>query len=133
MTTSITRETGGIPSLDEAHALPSARIEEFAEKGHTVVRGLVSAAEIAAFRPVIERAAMTYARERRPLEERDTYGKAFLQVPNLWQRDEDVRAFVFARRFAQVAAALLGVDGVRLYHDQALFKEPSGGATPWHQ
>jgi len=26
----------------------------------------------------------------------------------------------------------MGVDGVRLYHDQALFKEPSGGHTPWH-
>jgi ectoine hydroxylase-related dioxygenase (phytanoyl-CoA dioxygenase family) len=25
------------------------------------------------------------------------------------------------------------VEGVRLYHDQALFKEPRGGHTPWHQ
>jgi len=24
------------------------------------------------------------------------------------------------------------VDGVRIYHDQALFKEPGGGFTPWH-
>jgi ectoine hydroxylase-related dioxygenase (phytanoyl-CoA dioxygenase family) len=24
------------------------------------------------------------------------------------------------------------VDGVRLYHDQALFKEAGGGITPWH-
>jgi ectoine hydroxylase-related dioxygenase (phytanoyl-CoA dioxygenase family) len=24
------------------------------------------------------------------------------------------------------------VDGVRLYHDQALFKEGGGGITPWH-
>jgi ectoine hydroxylase-related dioxygenase (phytanoyl-CoA dioxygenase family) len=133
MTTTTSRELGDTPSLDEAHALPPRCIDEFAEKGHTVVRGLASAEEVAAFRPVIEQAAMTYSRERRPLEERDTYGKAFLQVPNLWQRDEEVRAFVFARRFAQVAAELLGVDGVRLYHDQALFKEPSGGATPWHQ
>ena len=34
---------------------------------------------------------------------------------------------------ARVAAELLGVGGVRLYHDQALFKEPGGGPTPWHQ
>ena len=40
---------------------------------------------------------------------------------------------MFGGRFAGVAAALLGVDGVRLYHDQALFKEPGGGPTPWHQ
>ena len=24
------------------------------------------------------------------------------------------------------------VDGVRMYHDQALFKEGGGGITPWH-
>jgi ectoine hydroxylase-related dioxygenase (phytanoyl-CoA dioxygenase family) len=27
----------------------------------------------------------------------------------------------------------MGVDGVRLYHDQALYKEAGGGHTPWHQ
>ena len=52
---------------------------------------------------------------------------------NLWTHDERVRAFVFARRFARAAAELMGVAGVRLYHDQALFKEPGGGITPWHQ
>ncbi len=67
------------------------------------------------------------------MEERDTYGKAFLQIENLWVRDEAVRHFTLARRFGQIAADLLGVDGVRIYHDQALFKEPGGGPTPWHQ
>ncbi len=32
-----------------------------------------------------------------------------------------------------MAAALLGVERVRLYHDQALCKEAGGGRTPWHQ
>lgn len=44
-----------------------------------------------------------------------------------------MKKFVFAKRFAKVAAQLMGVAGVRLYHDQALFKEPGGGHTPWHQ
>ena len=26
----------------------------------------------------------------------------------------------------------MGCRGVRLYHDQALYKEPGGGITPWH-
>ena len=52
---------------------------------------------------------------------------------NLWQKDEAVKRFVFEQQFAQVAADLLGVEKVRLYHDQALFKEPGGGHTPWHQ
>lgn len=105
----------------------------FDRDGHTVVRGLMSADELAVYGPAIERAAQQHAWEKRPLEERDTYGKAFLQVPNLWEHDPVVREFVMARRFASVAAQLLGVEGVRLYHDQALFKEPGGGHTPWHQ
>ena len=36
------------------------------------------------------------------------------------------------KTLAQIAAELMGVSGVRLYHDQALYKEPSGGITPWH-
>lgn len=54
-------------------------------------------------------------------------------MTNLWRRDEEVRQFVFNAEFARAAAALLGVERVRIYHDQALFKEPNGGFTPWHQ
>ncbi|MBI2418404.1 MAG: phytanoyl-CoA dioxygenase family protein [Ignavibacteriales bacterium] len=43
------------------------------------------------------------------------------------------RAFVFAKRFAGIAAQLMQVQGVRLYHDQALFKQYGGLPTPWHQ
>lgn len=67
------------------------------------------------------------------MEERDTYGKAFLQTFNLWTRNETVRRFVLAPRFAHAAARLMGVDAVRVYHDQSLFKEAGGGITPWHQ
>ena len=67
-----------------------------------------------------------------PLEERSTYDKAFLQVTNIWTRSEVARELVFSRRLARVATELLGTEGVRLYHDQALYKEPGGGITPWH-
>ncbi|MCX6215306.1 phytanoyl-CoA dioxygenase family protein [Spirosoma sp.] len=66
------------------------------------------------------------------LEERDTYGKAFLQLFNLWRESDTIKPFVFSKRVAQLAAELMQVDGVRLYHDQALFKEGGGGITPWH-
>ena len=110
-----------------------ALVDDFERDGHVCVRGLASADEIAAFRPALEATAMAQGLDDRPMAERDTYSQAFLQVHNLWERDETCRRFVFAPRFAAVAATLLGVDGVRLYHDQALFKEPGGGRTPWHQ
>lgn len=66
------------------------------------------------------------------LQERDTYGKAFLQLFNLWREDEAIREFVFSKRLAKIATDLMQVQGVRLYHDQALYKEGGGGITPWH-
>lgn len=67
-----------------------------------------------------------------PLEERSTYGKAFLQLFNLWQKDEVVKQLIFSKRLAKIASDLMQTAGVRLYHDQALFKEGGGGITPWH-
>jgi ectoine hydroxylase-related dioxygenase (phytanoyl-CoA dioxygenase family) len=98
-----------------------------------LLRNVCSRKEIAFFREVIVRISSKLTEEKRPLAERDTYGKAFLQTMNLWQHDPEVRAFVFGRRFGHIAAQLMRVDGVRLFHDQALFKEAGGGHTPWHQ
>ncbi|MGJ7030766.1 phytanoyl-CoA dioxygenase family protein [Niabella hirudinis] len=66
------------------------------------------------------------------LDERDTYGKAFLQLFNLWRESDEVRALIFSKRLGKIAADLMRVEGVRMYHDQALFKEGGGGITPWH-
>jgi ectoine hydroxylase-related dioxygenase (phytanoyl-CoA dioxygenase family) len=115
------------------YPLSPEQIAVFRAKGHILLPGVAAAEEIEFFRPAIIRAAARYSREKRPLTDRDTYGKAFLQIANLWEVDESVRRFVFARKFARVAAGLLGVENVRLYHDQALFKEAGGGYTPWHQ
>lgn len=66
------------------------------------------------------------------LEDRNTYGKAFLQLFNLWTENNMIKELVFSPRIASIATQLMQVSGVRLYHDQALFKEAGGGITPWH-
>lgn len=122
-----------LPSLDSAYPLTAEHIDSYRRDGHVMVRGLLSPAEVAVHRQAILDAVARLNQETRPMEERDTYGKAFLQIMNLWVQDEAARDFVLSRRLAQVAAQLMQVDGARLYHDQALFKEPHGGPTPWHQ
>ncbi|ANE46238.1 phytanoyl-CoA dioxygenase [Paenibacillus swuensis] len=107
--------------------------EQYTRNGHILVRQLAAPEEIAAYEPVITEKVMELNYNDKPLSERDTYGKAFIQVGNLWQHSEIIARFVLAERFAKVAAELMGVDSVRIYHDQALFKEPGGGHTPWHQ
>ncbi|HEY4324700.1 MAG TPA: phytanoyl-CoA dioxygenase family protein [Mucilaginibacter sp.] len=122
-----------LPELDDFKKLSDHNINEFQEKGHTLIKQVLSPEEIAAYRPVIVDAADRYNTEKRKMADRDTYGKAFLQIMNLWQSDAEARKFVLAKRLAKIAADLMGVENVRLYHDQALFKEPGGGPTPWHQ
>lgn len=125
-------QVASLPALDDEYPLDPGQVEAFQADGHILLRGLASTEEIEAYEPIIRDAAMRFNTETRKLEERDTYGKAFLQVMNLWTKDQPVKRFVTARRFASVAARLMGVKGVRLYHDQALFKEGGGGYTPFH-
>ena len=122
-----------LPALDESFALDRATVDAFTTAGHCCVRGLASADECAAYLPEIQRGVDRWYPEPTPLDDRDTYGKAFLQAMALRSIHPPTRGFVESPRFARVAAELMGVDGVRLYHDQALFKEPGGGRTPWHQ
>lgn len=122
-----------LPELDSAHVLPPAATGQFRDQGHVRLEHLATSDEVAAYRDVIRDATLRLNGETRDLAERDTFGRAFLQVMNLWRQDEAAAGFTLAPRFAKVAAQLLGVDRVRVYHDQALFKEAGGGPTPWHQ
>lgn len=122
-----------IPQLDSEYPLSPGQVQSFQRDGHICLRGVCTPEEMAFYSPRFAEAVAERSRAVKPMDERDTYGKAFLQIMNLWREDAALKQFVFARRFAKIAADLLGVSGVRLYHDQALYKEPFGGHTPWHQ
>ncbi len=119
--------------LDELKSVSAEEAAAFQQDGHILIRDILDQDTAQYYKEVISQAAARHNEEKRKLEDRDTYGKAFLQIMNLWLVDEEVKRFVLAKRFAKIAADLLEVDNVRLYHDQALFKEPGGGPTPWHQ
>ncbi|MFC0214972.1 phytanoyl-CoA dioxygenase family protein [Paenibacillus chartarius] len=123
----------GLPELNSPYALTSEQIEAYRRDGHTMLRGVAADHEVQAYRTVISGLVRESNDQTKPLHERDTYGKAFIQIINLWRKSEAVKRFVLAERFGRIAAELMGVDAVRVYHDQALFKEPGGGHTPWHQ
>jgi ectoine hydroxylase-related dioxygenase (phytanoyl-CoA dioxygenase family) len=123
----------------QAYRLTAAKIREFRQNGHVLLRQVCSREEVDTYRPII--AAEVERRKdqarggvyQKALPDRGTREKAFLQLENLWPDSPDIARFSRARRFGQIAADLFGVDAVRIYHDQALFKEPGGGYTPWHQ
>ncbi|MBK8555897.1 MAG: phytanoyl-CoA dioxygenase family protein [Lewinellaceae bacterium] len=118
--------------LDTAYSLTTEQIAFYQKNAFIKLKEVLSAAEIVHFNAIITKKVAALNTRIIPLEKRDTYGKAFLQLFNLWTEDEQIRALIFSKRLAKIAADLMQVKGVRLYHDQALFKEPGGGITPWH-
>lgn len=62
----------------------------------------------------------------------DQMGSRFGSLEMMWPDNDIIRALVFSKRLARMAAELLGVGRIRLYHDNALSKQPGCGRTPWH-
>ena len=118
--------------LNEPYQLTQEQIGFYQKNKYIKLKQVLDQATLDHFNEVISRRVTELNKEETPLEERDTYGKAFLQLMNLWVDDEAIRPLIFSKRIAKIAADLMQVEGVRMYHDQALFKEAGGGITPWH-
>jgi len=118
--------------LDRPFPLTPAQVADFKKQGFIKLKDVLSPELIKAYGDEISNQVLKMNSEDRPLEQRTTYGKAFLQIMNIWTTSEIVKRFAFSKRLAQLATDLMEVKGVRMYHDQALYKEPGGGITPWH-
>lgn len=120
------------PELDLPYTLTQDEIDFYRENGYVKLRNVLSADLLEEYRKEIAAQVVRLNTQRLPLDQRSTYDKAFLQIMNLWESSAKVREFVFGKRLARIATELMGCRGVRMYHDQALYKEPGGGITPWH-
>ena len=113
-------------------SVSKAEVEHFNTQGYVKIKNVFSAEQLSAFEEVLDQIVAQEKEQLPPLEERDTYGKAFIQLGNLWEQEQRIKDFVFSKPLAHIAQQLLEVDSVRMYHDQALYKEADGGITPWH-
>lgn len=118
--------------LQEPYNLLQEQIDFFQKYRYIKLKQVLSKSAIDFFNAAITEKVNQLNKETTALENRDTYGKAFLQIFNLWREDERIRELVFSKRIAKIATDLMQTNGVRLYHDQALYKESGGGITPWH-
>src|SRR4051812_35918268 len=118
--------------LDTPYALTPEQIAHFRERGYVKLKDVLSPETLKHYEDEITRQVIALNTNTKPMHERNTYQKAFLQVMNIWTKSPVVKEFSFSKRLARIAAELMGVRGVRMYHDQALYKEPGGGITPWH-
>ena len=119
--------------LEHDYPLSREASELYQRDGHILLRGVAPTSAVDAFRPRLRDIVHEVYSKRSSAGRKEDYSSLFHQVTNVWRYDEEIRKIIFARRFARIAAELMGVRGVRLYHDQALFKPPGGKPTPWHQ
>lgn len=118
--------------IDSEYLLSKEQIAFYRENGFIKLKNVLSSDVIEYYRGEISKQMHERSVNALPMDKRSTYQKAFLQVGNIWTKSEIIKEFVMSQRLARIAAELMEVQGVRLYHDQALYKEPGGGITPWH-
>ena len=92
-------------NIDTPFRVGSKTLASYRDRGFVRLKRVMSPETLALYGPAITAATLRLNQDHRPLEERSTYDRAFLQVMNLWRSDEAVRRFVFGKRLAGIAAA----------------------------
>jgi ectoine hydroxylase-related dioxygenase (phytanoyl-CoA dioxygenase family) len=121
------------PLLLQEYSVSNDQARDFQRDGHLVLRNVCPPGLLEHFRQRILGVVGEVVRQQDTQGRIEDYSSLFTQVTNVWRKSVEVSQFIAAKRFAKIAADLMGVKGVRLYHDQALIKEPGGKQTPWHQ
>jgi phytanoyl-CoA hydroxylase len=120
--------------------------KSYAEQGFLVVPRFLDEEELGEWRAAVDHAVAERGQRRFPLaaegeqatsgtgpgEEQSYYDRVFTQRNNLWQTDEHVRRLLLQANLGKYVADLAGVDGIRIWHDQALIKEPYANPTAFH-
>jgi len=126
------------------YELTGEQIRSYQNNGYIVIDDFLSPEELEDWREKVMKAVSDRAGQKMPGKELKTgeddginedagyFGKVFDQLINLWQTDEGVKKLMLDPRIGQMAAQLAGVDGIRIWHDQALFKRPWANPTAWH-
>ncbi|MBB5436689.1 ectoine hydroxylase-related dioxygenase (phytanoyl-CoA dioxygenase family) [Pedobacter sp. AK017] len=126
------------------YKLSSTQVSFYKENGYLIVENFLDEEELEHWRKTVFSAVENRAGQKMPGKEAkvgeddginkdaDYFGKVFDQLLNLWQTDKGVKELMLDRRIGEMVSALSNADGVRIWHDQALFKRPFANPTAWH-
>ncbi len=110
--------------------------EFYRQNGFVVIEDFLDNQELETWRSVTEDAVQQRMRERNGLTNQDDpdafYSQVFVQCVRLADTHEGMARLMLDARLGEAAATLAGVQGIRIWHDQALFKQPYGNPTGWH-
>ncbi len=113
--------------------LSQAEIDRFHVDGFLLVEDFFSHEELRRFGESVDAAVKRRTSgDNRSLMEKNLYEQSFMQCMGLWEDEPSVRPFTFHPKLCAASAALLQSDCIRLWHDQALYKEAGGRETDAH-
>jgi len=119
---------------DQPMMVDTSAVEAFRRDGFFHARNLIDKSEIAEHRKAVDHAVSLRTRnDGRPLAERTPFEQSFTMCQYLWEDFPEVGRLTFHPEVAGMAAALIGAQRLRLWHDQALYKEAGGRETEMHQ
>ena len=108
-----------------------AQIADYRRDGFVLVDGFLDEQELERWRTQTDEAAAERLAARG--EQEDTYySRVFLQLMRLADTHAGMAELILDPRLGEIVATLAGVDGIRVWHDQALIKQPYGNPTAWH-
>ncbi len=115
--------------------LSASQIAQYQHLGFLVIEGFQDAAELTHWREVTDEAVAQRLASTSALtnaNSEDYYKQVFTQCIKLADTHAGMREIMHDARLGKLAAELAGVDGIRIWHDQALIKPPFGNPTAWH-
>jgi len=105
----------------------------FRRDGFLHVPGVLTRDEIERHGAAVDEAVSVRKRgDTRRMDQKSPYEQSFLQCQYIWEDFPGVRPLTFHPKIGEIAAALVGGEAVRLWHDQALYKEAGGRETEAH-
>jgi ectoine hydroxylase-related dioxygenase (phytanoyl-CoA dioxygenase family) len=126
------------------YELTNQQIKSYKENGFLIIDNFLTQEELYNWREIIFKAVENRNGVKIPGSNIKTgendginadteyFGKVFDQIINLWQTDKNVKDLILDKRIAEMATTLSGANGIRPWHDQALFKKPWANPTAWH-
>ena len=119
--------------------LTAQQIRRYRDDGFLVLHDFLDAAELERWRRAVDEGVARQLGNSQPEikvfdnQQRGQRNEAvFVQCVNMWKVSAPIRELVLSARLGRLAADLAGVDGVRLYHDHVLIKNPWASPTTWH-
>lgn len=119
--------------------LTQEQITSYRDNGFLIVEDFLSPAELETWRQAVEEAVrdrgtakLAGRTDERWQAGESYYDFVFVQRINLWQDHPQMRQLMLDPVLGKMVATLAGVEGIRIWHDQALIKQPWANPTGWH-